>query len=119
VTTNTSPHPAKTRVTTFFQWSLKVFIMIQHTQGEVNHEDGQVPKPISLDDIQWGDRTKCLHVSVVGVQRHRPSHVVESTTARVPTFVPHDQSVPGYTCRLRVSWETLYHCGTSTEWLPG
>ena len=28
VITNTSPHPGKTRVTDFFQWSLKVFIWI-------------------------------------------------------------------------------------------
>jgi hypothetical protein len=24
---------------------------IQHTHGEVNHEDGQVPKPSALDDL--------------------------------------------------------------------
>ena len=63
---------------------------MDHTQGEVNHVDGQVPKPSVLDEplgvsstsmdvvlCQWGDRIKCIHASTAGVQRHRPSHVVE------------------------------------------
>ena len=48
--TNTSPHPGKTRVTDFFQWSLKVFYM-EHTQGEVNLADGQVPEPSVFDEL--------------------------------------------------------------------
>jgi hypothetical protein len=49
VTTNTSPNPGKTRVTHFFQWSLKVYM--EHTQGEVNDAEAQVPKPSVLDDL--------------------------------------------------------------------
>jgi hypothetical protein len=51
---------------------------MDHTHEEVNHADGQVPKP--------------------GDQRHRPSHVVEVAPARAPTLGPHDsgdQTVPG------------------------
>ena len=34
----------------------KSFYM-EHTQGEVNHEDGQVPKPSLLDDLLGVSRT--------------------------------------------------------------
>jgi hypothetical protein len=61
-------------------------IYIQHTHGEVNHEDGQVPKPSAWDDnlrrrqhINWcrpvlcqrGDRTKCLHATASSVSPKR------------------------------------------------
>ena len=81
---------------------------MDHTQGEVNHVDGQVPKPSVLDEplgvsstsmdvvlCQWGDRIKCIHASASGGHRHRPSHVVEASPTRVPTLGPHGQVVPG------------------------
>jgi hypothetical protein len=77
---------------------------MDHTQGEVNHADGQVPKPSALDDLlgvsstsmdvdpssvngvlcQRGDRIKCIHASAAGGQGHRPSHVVEQHQQEFP-----------------------------------
>ena len=90
---------------------------MEHTQGEVNHVDGQVSKPSVLDDhlgqyhingcrpvlCQRGDRTACIHASASGGQRHRPSHVVEEAPTRFPTIVPHGQVVPDCVCQLCVS----------------
>ena len=39
-------------------------------------------------NCQRGTWSKCLHTSEAGVQRHRPSDVVEVETTRVPTLGP-------------------------------
>jgi hypothetical protein len=83
------PSSWKTEGHEFLSMEFQSFCM-EHTQGEVNHVDGQVSKPGVWDDLsvahQWmstsvlcqrGDRIKCIHTSTSGVQRHRPSHVVE------------------------------------------
>jgi hypothetical protein len=85
---------------------------MEHTQGEVNHADGQVPKPSVLDDLSGVSSTSMdVDPSSVNVEtelnaymrvqqvtssgkRHRPSHVVEAAPARVPTLDPHGQK-PG------------------------
>ncbi len=87
----------------FLSMEFESFCM-DHTQGEVNHADGQVPKPSALDDLlgvsstsmdvdpssvngvlcQRGDRIKCIHASAAG-----------------------DQTVPCCDCHLFVSRETL------------
>jgi hypothetical protein len=111
---------------TFLSMEFESFYM-EPTQGEVNHVDGQVPKPSVLDDllgvsITWmdgGDRIECIHASAAGDQGHRPCHVVEVVPARVPTFDSHDQGVPVCVCQFFVSWETLWQCLTCKEWLVG
>ncbi len=82
---------------------------MEHTQGEVNHADGQVPKSSVLDDLfgvrslsmdvdlcQRGDRTKYIHASAAGGQRHRPSHVVEAAQdfPRLTLMARQDLTVP-------------------------
>ncbi len=59
------------------------------TQGEVNHVDGQVPKPSVLDDL--------LGVSSTSMD------VDPSSVNRVPTLGPYDQTVPDCTCQFFVS----------------
>ena len=74
------------------------------TQGEVNHADGQVPKPSVLDDLLGLSSTSmdvdpssvngetelnAYIASAAGGQGHRPSQVVEVSPARVPTLDPH------------------------------
>ncbi len=50
MTTNTSPHSGKDEGHTFLSMEFESFYM-EYTQGEVNHVDGQVPKPSVLDDL--------------------------------------------------------------------
>ncbi len=50
VTTNTFPLTWKDEGHTFLSMEFESFYM-EHTQGEVNHVDGQVPKPSVLDDL--------------------------------------------------------------------
>ncbi len=49
------------------------------------------------------NRGKCLHASATGVQRPRPSHMVGTIPARVPTLDPDDQKVPDCVYRLYIS----------------
>jgi hypothetical protein len=74
---------------------------MKHTkaQGEVNDEDGQVPKPAYM----W-------------------VHQVANDTDPLMWWKQHsghtyDQTVPDCDCQLWVSWETLYQCRTCKEWL--
>jgi hypothetical protein len=94
------------------------FVM-EPTQGEVNHEDGQVPKPSVLDDLLGvsstsmdvdpssvnGDTELNAYMRVQQVTKDTDplSRVVETVPVRVPTLGPHDHAVPGCACQLFVS----------------
>ena len=91
---------------------------MDHTQGEVNDTEVQVPKPSVLGDLLGVSSTSMdvdpssvngetelnayMRVQQVA-QRHRPSHVVEAAPGRVPAPSPHGQAVPGCACQLCVS----------------
>jgi hypothetical protein len=59
--------------------------------------------PSSVNGETDSGKIKCIHASEAGGQGHRPSHVEAAAPARVPTFDPHDQAVPGCACQLFVS----------------
>ena len=73
---------------------------IEHTQGSVNHVDGQVPKPSVLDDLLGVSSTSMdVDPSTVNGETELNAYMIVKQ-ARVPTLGPHDQTVPGCACRL-------------------
>jgi hypothetical protein len=79
---------------------------IQHTQGQVNHEYGQVPKPSALDDL-LGVSSTSMDVdpsSVSGeteVNAYMPLQLVSNDTDPLMWWKQHQQEFPRLTCITR------------------
>ena len=75
----------------YLSMDLKSFY-VQPTQGEVKDSDGQVNHRRDLDELLGMSTTymsaSSVHASPTGAQRHRPSDVVETASARVSRLVP-------------------------------
>jgi hypothetical protein len=113
------PSSWKDDVPGYLSMDLKSFY-VQRTQGEVKDSDGQVKHRSALDELvnSWyeyrihgfrrglcrrGSPASSVHTSPTGVQRHRPSDVVEAASARVSRLGPNDQTVHDSTYHFYVS----------------
>jgi hypothetical protein len=97
---------------------------MEHTQGEVNHADGQVPKP-SVLDVLLGVSSTSMDVDPSSVNGETEFNTymwvqeVANDTDPLMWWKQHqkefprlvrmtrDQTVPGCACQIFVSWETL------------